>query len=70
MLLGIMVGVMERTFCKVLNCKKIQYVQELHILLLTASMFHFGTNYDSSFKELSLNLVKTHKNGGGHVENR
>ena len=52
---------MVDSFCKVLNCKKIQYVQFLHILLLTANMSHNGTNCVSSFWELSLNLVKTHK---------
>ena len=36
-------------FCKVLNSKKIQYVQFLHILPQTANMFQNGTNCDSSF---------------------
>ena len=44
------------TPCKATNCKKIQYVQNLHILLLTANMFHFGTSCNPSFKELLSNL--------------
>ena len=34
-------------------------MQNLHILPLTANLFHFVTSCESSFKELSLNLVKT-----------
>ena len=50
--------------CKVLNCKKLQFVPKWNKLLLTASMFHFGTSCDSAFKELLPNLAKTSKKGG------
>ena len=47
------------SFRKVVSCRRLQFVPKWNKLLLTANMFHFGTSCDSSFKELSPNLVKT-----------